>query len=100
MRFPETDPFTYRSWAEEEWYGIILEELEKLLLYVRKLPISGLLIGKIRGALFVPFGGPDLFNRKVSLFMKEIEAYNEAWQNPVDEEELKLGWKLSGLERP
>ena len=100
MRFPETDPFTYRSWAEEGWYDIILEELEKLLLYVRVHGILGLLVGKIRGAVFVPFGGPDLFNRKVSLLMKEVEAYNGAWKNPVDEEELKLGWKLSGLKRP
>ena len=100
MRFPETDPFTYRSWAEEEWYDVILEELEKLLLYVRVHGISGLLVGKIRGAVFVPFGGPDLFNRKVSLYTKEIKAYNDAWKSPVDEEELSLGWKLSGLRRP
>ena len=100
MGFPETDPATYRMWAAEEWYEIILEELEKLLLYVRKMPISGLLIDKIRRAAFVPFGGPDMFNRKAALYLGEVQAYNEAWQTPLDEDELARGWKLSGLKRP
>ena len=100
MQYPETDPQTYKSWAKEEWHDIILEELKKLLVFVRKMPISGLSIGKIRGAIFVPFGGPDLFNRRASLLTKEIEAYNGKWKNPIDEEQLERGWKLSGLKRP
>ena len=56
--------------------------------------------GKIRGASFAEGDLPALFNREVSLLTKEIDAYNEARQTPVDEEELARGWKLSGLKRP
>jgi hypothetical protein len=97
MKFPETDPFTYRSWIEEEWHNVVLEELEKLLLYVRRQPISGLLVGKIRGAVFVPFGGPDSFNRKASLLLAEIEANQEG---SVDEAKFDREYQLSGLKRP
>ena len=100
MHYPETDPFTYRSWIGEGWHEIILEELRKLLLFVEKHPISGLMVNKIRGASFAEGDLPPLFNREVSLLTKEIDAYNEAWQTPVDEEQLARGWKLSGLKRP
>jgi len=97
---PETDPKAYKKWVKLEWHDHIIEELENLLLFVRFQPISGLAVGEIRGATFAPFGGPDLFNRKVSLLMKEIEAYNGKWKNPVDEEALIEEWQLSGLNRP
>ena len=100
MHYPETDPFTYRSWIGESWHDVVLEELRKLLLFVEKHPISGLMVNKIRGASFAEGNHPPLFNREVSLLTKEIDAYNEAWQTPVDEEELARGWKLSGLKRP
>ena len=100
MKFPETDPETYRGWAEEEWHDYTLKELGKLLKYVRKTPISGLAIGKIRREAHIPFKGKDLYNREVSLLMGEIEAYNEAWRIPVDKEKLERGWKLSGLKQP
>ena len=100
MHYPETDPFTYRGWIGQERHEIILEELRKLLLFVEKHPISGLLVSKIRGASFAEGDPPPLFNREVSLLTKEIDAYNEARQTPVDEEELARGWKLSGLKRP
>ena len=99
-REPETDARAYKAWAEHDWHDYIIEELEILLLFVRKLPISGLAVGEIRGATFVPFGGPDLFNRKAALLTKEIEAYNGKWKNPVDEEALIEEWQLSGLNRP
>ena len=99
MHYPETDPFTYRGWIGQEWHEVILEELRKLILYVKKQPISGLSVGKIRRASFAEGDSPALFNREVSLLTKEIDAYNEAWQTPVDEEELARGWKLSGLKR-
>lgn len=97
MMFPETDPATYQAWMKEGWQETILIELEKLLLFVRKHPISGMEVGKIRVACFTPFGRENMFNRKVWLYMNEIEAYNKG---KVDEEELKLEWKLSGLDRP
>ncbi len=100
MEFPETDPATYKIWIEEEWHDVILEELEKLLLYVRVRPIVGLGVKAIRGSVSVPFGGPDLFNRKTSLLLAEIEANQEAWKQPIDEEKFDTEYKLSGLKRP
>ena len=97
MKYPETDPATYKSWVKAARQVLILQELEKLLMFVRKHPICGLEVGKIRVVCFTPFGGPNLFNRKVWLFMNEIEAYNDG---TVDEEALALEWKLSGLKRP
>ena len=95
-KFPETDPATYRGWMKAGMQEYILKELKKLLLFVRKHTISGLQTGKIRVACFTPFG-EDMFNRKVWLYMNEIEAYNKG---EVDEEALEEEWKLSGLERP
>ncbi len=83
-------------WIKEGWTDLILVELEKLLLFVRVHPICGLEVMKIRVACFTPYG-KDMFNRKVSLYMNEIEAYNKG---KVDEEALAEEWKLSGLERP
>ena len=97
MKFPETDPDTYKSWVKAARQVLILQELEKLLMFVRRHQICGLEVGKIRVVCFTPFGGPNLFNRKVWLFTNEIEAYNNG---EVDEEALALEWKLSGLKRP
>ena len=99
MRFPETDPATYRGWMKEGMQKYILEELKKLLLFVRKHPICGLQVGKIRVACFTPYG-ENMFNRKVWLYMNEIDAYQNRYEKPVDEEVLAEEWKLSGLERP
>lgn len=96
-KFPETDPATYKMWTKEGWQETILIELEKLLLFVRKHPICGLEVGKIRVSCFTPFGRKNLFNRKVWLYMNEIEAYNKG---EVDEEKLEEEWKLSGIKRP
>jgi len=98
VKYPETDPATYESWVQEEWHSYVLLQLKELLLFVRKMPISGLPIGKLRSATFVPF--ERWFNRQVSLYLNEIEAYNGAWKEPVDDEALARQWKLSGLERP
>ena len=75
-------------------------ELEKLLLFVRWQPISGLEVGKIRVACFTPCAMKDMFNRKVWLYMHEIDAYNNKYTKKVDEEALAEEWKLSGLKRP
>ena len=99
-KYPETDPATYKAWTKEGWKDTILLELEKLLLFVRWQPICGLEVGKIRVACFTPFGMKDLFNRKVWLYMHEIDAYNNKYTKKVDEEALEEEWKLSGLERP
>ena len=99
-KFPETDPATYKGWMREDWKKIILEELEKLLMFVRWQPISGLEVSRIRVACYMPVGEKDLYNRKVWLYMNEIDAYNNKYQKPVDEEALAEEWKLSGLERP
>lgn len=96
MKFPETDPATYKAWMREGMQDYLLKELEKLLLFVRRHSISGLEVGKIRVACFTPFGN-GMFNRKVWLYMNEIEAYNNG---TVDEEALEEEWKLSGLVRP
>ena len=96
MKFPETDPATYKLWVKEGWQEMILEELEKLLLFVRKHTISGLEVGKIRVACYTPFE-QDMYNRKVWLYMNEIDAYQN---RDVDEEALAEEWKLSGLKRP
>ena len=93
MKFPETDPEVYRSWLYEEWHEVILEDLTKLLLYVREHAIVGLALGQIRTACFEPFGGPNMFNRKASLLLAEIET-------PGDEKKFDREYKLSGLKRP
>ena len=98
-KYPETDPATYRAWVKEEWLGLILEELEKLLLFVREHAISGLEVGKIRVACYTPFE-KDMYNRKVWLHMNEIDAYQSDYKEPVDEEALAEEWKLSGIKRP
>ena len=100
MKFPETDPEVYRSWLYEEWHDIILADLTKLLLYVREHAIVGLAVGEIRTASFAPFGGPDMFNRKASLLLAEIEAHQSRWKAPIDDEEFDKQYKLSGLHRP
>ena len=97
MQFPETDPDTYRMWIEEGWRDLVLDELGELLSFVRKCSISGLAVMKIRTTCFTPFGRENLYNRRVWLYMNEIEAYNGG---AVNEEELAREWELSGLERP
>ena len=96
MKYPETDPATYKKWAKEGWQHVVLDGLEHLLEFVREFPIVGLQVMKIRTVCFTPFGG-DGFNRRVWLYMNEIEAYNSG---KVDEEALAKEWKLSGIERP
>ncbi|KKN11994.1 hypothetical protein LCGC14_1020870 [marine sediment metagenome] len=98
--FPETDPRTYKLWMDEEWHDYTLRKLRELLLYVRDHPIVGLGVEAIRGHVFVPFGGPNLFNRKASLLLAEIEANQAHWQMPIDEEKFDTEYKLSGLTRP
>ena len=97
IQFPETDPLTYKSWVGESWHSYILDNLEKLLFFVRRHPISGLAVGKIRGATFVPFGGPNLFNRKAGLLLAEIEAIQEG---TLEEKNFNREYQLSGLKRP
>lgn len=108
MKFPETDPASYSLWMDEGWYSYVLNQLKDLRNFIREYPISGLDIGGLHMVCFMPFGGPDLFNRKAALFLHEIEAYNQ--RNPkesviphggsVNEHSLEYGWALSGLERP
>ena len=100
MKYPETDPATYEAWTKEGWQELILVELEKLLLFVRKHTISGLEVSRIRVACYTPFGRENLYNRKVWLYMNEIEAYQKRYEKPVDEDALAEEWKLSGLKRP
>ena len=100
MEFPETDPRTYKLWMDEGWHNLILRKLRELLLFVRDHAISGLGVKQIRSIVFVPFGGPNLYNRKASLLLAEIEANQEAWKQPIDEEKFDTEYKLSGLTRP
>lgn len=96
VSFPETDPVTYKAWVKEGWQNVVLEELENLLLFVRRHRICGLQLSKIRVACYTPFE-KDMYNRKVWLYMNEIEAYNKGDAN---EEALAEEWILSGLKRP
>ena len=99
-KFPETDPVTYKNWIDEGWHDYVLRKLRELLLYVRTHAISGLGVKQIRSVVFVPFGGPNLFNRKASLLLAEIEANQKHWQMPIDEERFDREYRLSGLKRP
>ena len=99
-KFPETDPATYKNWMDEGWHDYVLRKLRELLLYVRTHAISGLGVKQIRSVVFEPFGGPNLFNRKASLLLAEIEANQKHWQMPIDEERFDKEYKLSGLRRP
>ena len=98
--FPETDPRTYKLWMDEEWHDYTLRKLRELLLYVRKTPIVGLGVNQIRSLVFIPFGGPNSFNRKASLLLAEIEANQAPWKQPIDEEKFDREYQLSGLKRP
>lgn len=100
LRFPEVDPAAYKAWKKEGWQDRILDNLEKLLLFVREHMIDGLEVSKIRVACYTPFGREDLYNRRVWLYMHEIDAYQNRYTKKVNEEELALEWKLSGLKRP
>ena len=100
MSFPETDPRTYKLWMDEGWHDLILRKLRELLLFVRDHAISGLGVKQIRSIVFVPFGGPNLFNRGAGLLLAEIEANQEAWKQPINEEKFDQEYRLSGLERP
>ncbi len=84
----------------EEMHDLVLAELTDLLLYVREIPIVGLRTKKLRSICFEPFGGPDLFNRKVGLLLAEIEAHNAYVKMPIDEEKFNREYELSGLKRP
>lgn len=75
------------------------KELRELLSFVRVTPVAGMNFGAIRLALFIPFGGPALWNRKVDLYLREIEYANDKCLGkgtPVPDWE----WSLSGLDRP
>jgi len=100
MKYPETDPAVYKSWIGEGWYELILTSLTEVLRSVRLLPISGLGVGQIRSVVFVPFGGPDMFNRKAGLLLAEIEANQSKWKTPINEKKFDREYRLSGLRRP
>jgi hypothetical protein len=75
------------------------EELRKLLGFVVHVPVSGMNMGAMRKALFIPFGGPCLWNKKVALLLREIEYANDRHcgkGTPVPDWE----WKVAGLDRP
>ena len=99
LRFPEVDPAAYKAWKKQGWQDRILDNLEKLLLFVREHMIDGLEVSKIRVACYTPFE-QNLYNRKVWLYMNEIDAYQNRYKEPVNEEALAEEWKLSGLKRP
>lgn len=101
----ETDPEQYRVWAQWVMSDEILTALHDLLMFVRKQPIVGLHVGAIRKQSFIPFGGPDLHNRKVNLYLAEIVLANTraTWEDDEakgEETDLKRQWELSGLVRP
>ena len=100
MEYPETDPATYEGWIKMDWHELILLNLTEVLRFVRVHSISGLGVGKIRSAVFVPFGGPEMFNRKASLLLAEIEAYQSRWKSPINEKKFDREYQLSGLRRP
>lgn len=54
-----------------------------------------------RRATFVPFGGPQLWNRLTSLLIKEIEIANERhFGKHLDaEDRMGMEWQLSGYTR-
>jgi hypothetical protein len=57
--------------------------------------------GAYRKAVFVPFGGPGLWNRATMLLIKEIEGVNERnfGRDVASESKLAQEWTLSGLSR-
>ena len=100
MNYPEIDPKTYEDWIKMDWYELILLNLTEVLRFVRVHAISGLGVGQIREAVFVPFGGPDLFNRRAGLLLAEIEANQNRWKSPINEKKFTREYQLSGLRRP
>ncbi len=57
--------------------------------------------GKLNVDLFVPFGGKELWNRKVSLMVMEINNANGRHLGKPDEKDFLSGeWAVSGLHRP
>jgi len=75
------------------------KELRQLLAFVVHMPVVGMDFHTIRSGLFIPFGGPSLWNRKVDLLVREIEYANDkhfGQGTPVPDWE----WTLSGIDRP
>ena len=97
---PETDPKAYEALVYAGFHEDAITNLTELLHHVRQTPMIGLWINELRTVCFEPFGGPDLFNRKVSLLLSEIEANQSRWRKPVDEKKFNREYQLSGLTRP
>ena len=53
----------------------------------------------LRRLTFVPFGGPNNWNRVTELIMREIEKADAKHAGRILFEDLELDWKLSGLNR-
>ena len=111
----ELDPGEYKSmvaWVlktkgEEQLNHInkVKDTLRATLATVRKVAHS-YDWGRIRSVLFVPFGGPSMWNRWMSLMMKEIElaneghfAYRQGDYLNQQEDILSREWALSGMDR-
>jgi len=80
---------------QNAWYGLL-----KLHYYVEH-NATVLDYGQLRTAVFLPFGGPGLWNRLTYLLIKEIEVANERnFGNELDAEgRLPREWALSGYTR-
>lgn len=82
-------------------YNAVYRELQNFYALVDKAAATGIgpVIHFIRKATFVEFGGPNLWNRRTELLIREIEQRNAEW---FDEEmylDLDTQWQLSGLDR-
>jgi hypothetical protein len=57
--------------------------------------------GAVRSLTFIPFGGPNLWNRMATLLIKEIEVANERHfgRDLATEARLEKEWQLSGQSR-
>jgi hypothetical protein len=53
----------------------------------------------LRKITFIPFGGPNLWNRKTELMFREIERAEAKHYNEDLHPNLEVEWKSSGLER-
>lgn len=54
---------------------------------------------QLRDATFIPFGGPNLWNRRTELILREIEAADAAHTGLTMHENLEVEWAKSGLNR-
>lgn len=105
---PAFDMDEWKSWKywldqDPEYCEEVWDKLLVMLEFLHVTPVTYWDFNELRGLLFIPFGGPRLWNRRVSLILREMELANDKHFGGWDEEEediLSREWSLSGLDRP